>query len=129
MSTENTEIDRLLAAFLMVHVGVDDAMSSLQALDDTARTARQALQTARQQAKQAVEALTRADGRGCRPRSGPRDPLVALGAPPNDSDLLTAWTTLTDWAGHRKDGTPPRLDPQLSQAEAALHQAGHLHCP
>lgn len=133
VSTENTEIDRLLAAIPdgpRDVAGVDDAMSSLQALDDTARTARQALQTARQQAKQAVEALTRVETAEAAAREAvraARDPLVALGAPAvDDSDLLTAWTTLTDWAHGQATAKTEHLtaaQAQLSQAEAALHQA------
>ena len=102
---------------------IRESLTALDSLEAEAQAAGDAVQGAREQLAAAQRDATLVDAEAAELRTAlhtTRDPLVSLGAPTVDgSQLLAAWTTLTEWAAKQTKARHKALTATTSETEAA----------
>ena len=129
-STVNSTRGQLekLSATLTQAPGEAEVLATLEAISHADETLSQAQQQARSRRAAVTEAekirssLTEEEKRARAKLTSTRDSVVQLGAPAiEDTDLATAWATLTSWA-LAQHTERSRRQPDLDTAAAALQQ-------
>lgn len=107
-----------------------EALAELDALQSAARACDEKLRQARAAREQAEGAIRELEGRvtaAAQQLRATRDPLVGLGAPDLPADgLLTAWTTLVEWAHGQARQRADTLPQALAEAAAANERRDKL---
>jgi exonuclease SbcC len=116
-----------LTGFPQTLAAVEEELAALDLLDAQARSAEERLRgcrRARDEAAQAQAAGNADLGAATSALHAARDPLVPLGAPALDGDLLTGWVTLAAWARALGADRERQLAAARAAAGAAESAAG-----